>query len=210
MTLHRALILSVFTILILSGCQGTGAMVNFDPQTIPHNPKVAEPSHDDTLRISVSPFTDSRGHQNKIGTRTHFWGGTTNFNAWNGQIGEGMANLAVDYLTQRKWQAALGAEGNLSDVTLSGKVLTLEGHAKSGFGFTDIEVSMKVHFEAKNTSDGSTVRTILGANGTDTVFFFSPKDMQQLTNETAKELFDQLFGDLTVKDRAFHLRSTMQ
>ena len=86
----------------------------------------------------------------------------------------------------------------------------LESHAKSGFGFTDIEVAMKVHFEAKNTSDGSTVRTILGANGTDTVFFFSPGDMQQLTNETAKELFDQLFGDLTVKDRAFHLRSTLQ
>ncbi len=197
-------------LLVLSGCQGKGEMVNFDLEAIPGSPKVVEAYHDDTLHIAVSAFNDSRRQQDKIGKRTHFWGGTTSFNVWNGEIGKGMADLAVQYLTQRKWQAALDSEKDLSDVTLTGKVLKLEGQAKSGFGFTDIEVAMEVRFEAKNTSDGSTVRTILGANGADTVVFFDPKDIQHLTNEVAKELFDQLFRDLTVKDRAFHLRGNLE
>ncbi len=209
MTLHHAMILSLAAAFSFSGCQGKGEMVNFDLQAIQGNPKVVEAYHDDTLRIAVPPFKDSRRQHNKIGKRTHFWGGITNFNAWDGEVGEGMANLAVDYLTQRKWQAAHGSEENLADVTLTGQVLKLEAQAKSGFGFTDIAVAMEVRFEAKNTSDGSTVRTVLGSNGTDSVVFFEPTDVQNLTNEVAKELFDQLFRDLSVKDRAFHLRSNM-
>ncbi|MGB0908794.1 MAG: hypothetical protein ACPGYT_00385 [Nitrospirales bacterium] len=209
MTLHHAMILSLAATFSLSGCQGKGEMVNFDLQAMPGSPKVVEAYHDDTLRIAVASFKDSRGTQDKIGQRTHFWGGTTNFNAWNGEIGQGMTNLAVDYLTQRKWQTALESGENLADVTLSGQVLKLEAKAKSGFGFTDIDVAMQVRFEAKNTNDGSTVRTVLGSNGTDTVVFFDPTDVETLTNDVAKELFDQLFRDLTVKDRAFHLRSTM-
>jgi hypothetical protein len=66
---------------------------------------------------------------------------------------------------------------------------------------------MKVRFEAKNTVDGSTIRMVLGANGTDSVAVFDPKDVEQLTNLVAKDLFRQLFQDLTVKNRAFHLQS---
>ena len=210
MTFHNAIILSCVTAFSLWGCQGTGQTINFDPQALPAGPKAVEAYHDDTLRIAVSPFKDARKQQGKIGRRTHFWGGATNFNAWDGQIGQGMADLAVDYLQQRKWQASHESTENLADVTLSGEVLKLEAQAKSGFGFTDIDVTMEVRFTAKNTIDGSTVRTILGSNGTDTVVFFDPQDVQDLTNDVAKELFDQLFRDLTVKDRAFHLRSELQ
>jgi hypothetical protein len=64
-----------------------------------------------------------------------------------------------------------------------------------------------VGFEAKNTVDGSTVRMVLGANGTDTVATFDPKDVEQLTNLVAKDLFNQLFQDLTVKNKTFQLKS---
>ncbi|WP_447971348.1 hypothetical protein [Nitrospira sp. M1] len=209
MTLHKVCIVFILALCTLPGCQGTGEMVNFNLRPMPSNLHAGEDVHDDTLRIAVSPFQDKRQEQSRIGKRTHFWGGTTQFNAWNGQIGEGMADLAVAYLQQRKWHTTQATEENLSNVILSGEVLKLETQAKSGFGFTDIQVSMQVRFEAKNMSDGSTVRTSLGANGSDTVILFSPKDVETLTSDVAKELFDQLFRDLTVKDRAFHLRSNL-
>jgi len=200
------------TSMLFVGCQGTGQTINFDPHALTFASTKTEAIQEDNLIIVVEPFRDIRPQQQRIGTRTHFWGGTTHFNAWNGKVSEGIANLAIEYLQQRKWRAsgsepvADGANTPI-DVILTGDVLSLEANVKSGFGFTDIAVTMKVRFEAKNTVDGSTIRMVLGANGTDSVAVFDPKDVEQLTNLVAKDLFRQLFQDLTVKNRAFHLQS---
>lgn len=201
--------------LMLGGCQGTGEMHNFNLHALPSSPARSEAFHDDSIKILVQPFQDNRNQTQRLGHRTHFWGGTTQFNAWNGNVGDGMADLAVEYLLQRKWQAARDrptAEGSPppSDVILTGDVLILDANAKSGFGFTDVEVKMKVGFEAKNLSDGSTVRMVLGANGSDRVVTFDPKDVEKLANLVAKDLFNQLFQDLTVKDKAFRLKSEVR
>jgi len=196
----------------LLGCQGTGQTVNFDPHASPSLMK-AEASHDEGLTILVDPFRDQRPQKIRIGSRPHFWGGVTHFNVWNGNVSEGMANLAVEYLKKRKWQAArattseTGTEASPADVILTGDILSFEANAKTGFLFTDIDVQIRVGFEAKNTVDGSTVRMVLGAKGNDTVTIFDSKDVEELTNAVAKDLFNQLFQDLTVKDRAFHLTS---
>jgi len=197
--------------LILSGCQGSGNTVNFDPRALSIHPTRAATVHDDDLTIVVEPFQDARPQQHRLGSRTHLWGGVTHFNAWNGNISEGMANLAVKYLQQRQWQASRGAadptsENTPSDVILTGTVLSLNANAKSGFGFTDITVDMRVRFEAKNQVDGSTVRMVLGGNGSDRVAVFDPKDVERLINLVAKDLYHQLFQDLRVKNNAFQLQ----
>ncbi|MEX2491078.1 MAG: hypothetical protein WD425_04875 [Nitrospirales bacterium] len=206
----RRLVWCLAGMLLLSGCQGTGNTVNFDPRAI-STPNRTGSLHGDGLTILVEPFQDARPQQQRLGSRTHFWGGVTNFSAWNGNISEGMANLAIDYLTQRQWQASLAmadqtGQDSSADVKLTGTVLALNANAKSGFGFTDIVVEMKVRFEAKNKIDGSTVRMVLGANGSDTVAIFDPKDVDRLINLVAMDLYKQLFQDLTVKDKAFHLQ----
>jgi len=194
------------------GCQGTGQTINFDPHVSPSSMK-AEAYHDESLTILVEPFRDERPQKNRIGSRTHLWGGATHFNVWNGNVSEGMANLAVEYLQQRKWQASRSTTsetatmGSPADVILTGEILSLGANAKSGFGFTDVDVQIRVGFEAKNAVDGSTVKMVLGANGSDKVAIFDPKDVERLTNEVAKDLFNQLFQDLTVKNNAFHLKS---
>jgi hypothetical protein len=194
-----------------AGCQGKGQTVNFDPHASPSSLK-AEAYHDDSLTILVEPFRDNRPQKNRIGSRTHFWGGATHFNVWNGNVSEGMANLAMEYLQQRKWQASRsttsepGVVGSPADVILTGDILSFEANAKTGFGFTDIVVKIQVGFEAKNAVDGSSVRMVLGANGTDRVATFDPKDVEKLTNLVAKDLFTQLFQDLTVKNKAFQLK----
>ena len=197
-------------ILLFSGCQGTGNTVNFDPRAI-STPNRATSVHHEDLSILVEPFQDARPQQQRLGARTHLWGGVTNFSAWNGNISEGMANLAIDYLQQQHWQASRATadqtgEASPTDVILTGTVLSLNANAKSGFGFTAITVDMRVRFEAKNKVDGSTIRIILGANGSDTVAMFDPKDVDRLMNLVAKDLYHQLFQDLTVKDKAFHLQ----
>jgi hypothetical protein len=195
-----------------TACQGSGQTINFDPHASPSSMK-AEAYHDDNLTIVVEPFRDTRPNTHRIGSRTHFWGGATHFNVWNGNLSEGMAKLAVEYLQQRGWQASRASTTEPStaespgDVRLTGDILSFDANAKTGFGFTDIAVQIRVAFEAKNAIDGSTVRMVLGANGTDTVATFDQKDMEQLTNLVMKDLFNQLFQDLTVKNKAFHLKS---
>jgi hypothetical protein len=134
------------------------------------------------------------------------WGGVTNFTAWNGQISEGMADLAIEYLQERQWRASKSTAETNSDVIVKGTILSLNANAKSKPGATDITVDMKVRFEAKNKVDGSTVRMVLGANGSDSVAFFAPKDVERLINLVAKDLYQQLFQDLTVKNKAFQIR----
>jgi hypothetical protein len=194
--------------LVLSGCQGSGQTINFDPHALSSQPTRAEAVQGNDLTILVEPFQDARPQQHRLGSRTHFWGGVTHFSAWNGDISEGMANLAIEYLHERQWRAskrtAETTAAPSSDVTLRGTVLSLNANAKSGFGFTDIEVDMKVRFEATNKVDGSTVRMVLGANGSDRNFFFNPKDVERLINLVAKDLYQELFEDLKVKDKAFH------
>ena len=196
--------------LVLSGCQGSGQTVNFEPRALVSQPARVEAVHANELTILVEPFEDARPQQHRLGSRTHMWGGVTRFTAWNGRISEGMANLAIEYLQERQWRASKStAETNAepsSDVTLKGTVLSLNANAKSRPGATDITVDMKVRFEAKNKVDGSTVRMVLGANGSDSVAFFAPKDVERLINLVAKDLYQQLFQDLIVKNKAFQIR----
>ena len=196
--------------LVLSACQGSGQTVNFDPRALASQPTRIEAAHEKDLTILVEPFQDARSQQHRLGSRTHMWGGVTHFTAWDGRISEGMANLAIEYLQERQWRASKStAETNAnpsSDVTLKGTVLSLNANAKSRPGATDITVDMKVRFEAKNKVDGSTVRMVLGANGSDSVAFFAPKDVERLLNLVAKDLYQQLFQDLIVKNKAFQIR----
>ncbi len=207
----RQFLLSIVGSLLLVGCQGGGHTINLEPHALASHSTLTTSVHENDLTILVEPFQDARPQQNRLGSRTHLWGGVTHFNAWDGNISKGMADLAIEYLQQQQWRASRSTTGpvsdNLSDaVTLTGTVLSLQANAKSGFGFTDITVDMRVRFEAKNTVDGSTVRMVLGANGSDSVAAFSPKDVEHLINLVAKDLYKQLFRDLSVKNKAFHLQ----
>ncbi len=208
-SIRTQILLGFLIIFVFTGCQGAGHTVNFEPRALVVHSQSQKATSSEGLAITVEPFQDTRPQQTRLGSRTHLWGGVTHFNAWNGNIGEGMANLAISYLQQQHWKASLASEKDNplpSDVTLMGSVLSLNANAKSGFGFTDIAVDMRVRFEAKNAIDGSTVRMVLGANGSDTVAFFDPKDVERLINLVAKDLYKQLFHDLGVKNKAFHLQ----
>lgn len=209
MTCTARILFALFIVFLCSGCQGKGAVINFNPHALPLESASSDSQYDPTLIIAVAPFKDRQPThtQDGIGSRTHLGGGQTHFTAWNGNIGEGMAQLAVDYLKQRGWNASRASDGKNADVVLSGDVLTFTAQANSGVGFTKTTVELKVKFEAENANDRSTVRMVLGASASDTPVIFDPNDLATLINEVAKDLFNQLFRGLTLKNRAFHIGS---
>ena len=116
------LLLSIISILVFTGCQGTGQTVNFNPHALPSPSPKSTVANEDSVTIVVEPFQDARPQQDRLGSRTHIWGGMTHFNAWNGNISEGMATLAIEYLQQRQWHASQGTDSSTqtnpaSDVT---------------------------------------------------------------------------------------------
>ncbi|RMH33400.1 MAG: hypothetical protein D6690_12275 [Nitrospirae bacterium] len=195
----------------LSGCAGKGEIIDLDLQALPiRNTEYMAPPN--APPIYVLTFEDARPVTDRLGVRTHWGGGLTYFTVWGGEMGKGMASLAVEYLQQRGWQATwlrdkAQADALTKGVILSGRILSFAANAKSRFLATDIDVDVKVAFSARNVIDGSTVRMVLGSNGTETVMVFDPEDVRDLTNEVIQELFEELFQDLVIQDGTLRLRS---
>jgi len=59
---------------------------------------------------------------------------------------------------------------------------------------------------ARNAADGSTTSMSLEGTSTESVFWFEPKDLQNLVNLTLKESLDKLMADTKVEKRALRLR----
>ena len=92
--------------LLLPGCMGTGEVINLNVKPLSTAPREHTDPMNESLVIAVDSFKDGRPDTKRVGVRTHLWGGVTNFNAWNGEIGDGMAKLAVAYLKQAGWNAS--------------------------------------------------------------------------------------------------------
>lgn len=211
---HRISLWVFFLVLlpmIFTGCAGKGEIIDLDLQALPLR-KTQHMAPPNAPPIYVLTFEDARPVTDRLGVRTHLGGGLTYFTVWGGEVGKGMASLAVEYLQQRGWKATwLRDESQAAALTkgviLSGRILSFAANAKSRFFATDIDVDLKVAFSAKNVTDGSTVRMVLGSNGTETVMIFNPEDVRDLANEVVQELFEELFQDLVIQDGMLRLRS---
>ena len=204
--------LSLMALIMLAGCQGAGPMINLHIKAI-ELPSEQRMDSAKNLRILVEAFEDARVSKKVLGTWIHSWGGETPFNAWNGEIGHGIAQVAVDYLRQKGWQASLGESPaastlNNPDVTLSGKILDLQIQTQSGSLSTQINVTAKVEFHATNVVDASTLQLAHGASGTKTVLSFEPEDAEKLVNRVLARTFAQLLEGTNVEGRALRLTSS--
>lgn len=201
--------LSLMALIMLAGCQSAGPMINVHIKAI-ELPSEQMRGAAKNLRILVESFEDARTNKEVLGTWIHSWGRETSFNAWNGEIGQGIAQVAVEYLQQKGWQASLGqsratSSRNNPDVTLSGKILDLQIQAQSGSLSTQIDVTAKVEFHLKNLVDASTLQLAHGASGTKTVLSFEPEDAEELVNRVLARTFAQLLEGTHVEGRALRL-----
>lgn len=208
---RRALLLaSGLGLIVLVGCAGKGEVIPLHVRANDSTgPAMAKESSG--LSVAVTAFEDSRPEKNRLGTRTHFWGGESYFMVPGGKPGEVAAQVVADYLKRKGWRAELVKPGgsiteSSADVTLSGKLLDLSVDAKGKFLETEVSSKSKVVVQALNRADGSTVRMTLNGAGTESVFWFDPEDAQELMNEVLTASLEKLVANTKVENNLLRLK----
>ena len=197
------------SLLVGAGCAGTGKTVYLNLQQKQAAAQYLEP---EPVRIVIETFEDRRLEKNRLGLRTHLWGGVTYFNVVGEQPGDVIAQALVDRLNTRGWKdrawtvrvASSGAVTNLNDadIVISGQLLDFSANAKSRLFSTVVNTSSKMVITARNLGDQSTTtRGVEGAQR-DTVVWFSEDDVQQLLAATLKDSIDRYLDDTTIEQKA--------
>ena len=189
-----------------AACGGSGQTFYLDvlPQQQPV--QQAEP---EGLKIVIEPFEDRRADKNRIGMRTHLWGGTTHFNVVGEKPGQVYANALADRLRaagwlNRSWDVRVAPAGSTpnADIVISGQIFEFAANAKSRMFSTYLTTSNKLTITARNNVDrSSTSRSLEGAQS-DTVVWFSEDDLKRLMTATVKDTIDRYLADTTISQRA--------
>ena len=204
---------SIIGLLALTGCAAKGEVVYLEIQAVPAAPLSAKQQGEqrEEIKVAVEVFEDQRPEKNHLGVRTHIWGGVTYFNVIGGKEGDVVAQVVADHLKQKGWRVWVRRHGSPTpegdpDVVLTGQVQEFSAHAKSRFFSTELTAKSKLAVLARNAADGSTTSMSLEGTSTESVFWFEPKDLQNLVNLTLKESLDKLMADTKVEKRALRLR----
>ena len=197
------------SLLMGTGCTGTGKTFYLDLQQEQAAAPYMEP---EPVRIVIEPFEDRRLEKNRLGLRTHLWGGVTYFNVAGERPGDVVAQALADRLKTRGWKnrawtvrvASSGAATNLNDadIVISGQILDFAANAKSRIFSTVVTTSSKMVISARNLGDQSaTIRNVEGSQR-DTVVWFGEDDVQQLLAATLKDSIDRYLADTTIEQKA--------
>ncbi len=193
-------------LLTSAGCGGTGQTFYLDviPKPQPGPLVEAEP-----VKIVVEPFEDRRVEKNRVGMRTHLWGGFTYFNVAGEKPGEVYAQALADRLKakgwqDRSWNVRVAPAGSVTDadIVISGQIFEFAAHAKSRFFSTHLTASNKLAIVARNKADGSSTSRSLEGAQSDTVIWFGEDDVRQLLAATIKDTLDRYLSDTTIAQRA--------
>jgi len=189
-----------------SGCGGTGETVYFD--VVP-KPKPGPLVEGDPVMVVIQPFEDRRVEKNRVGVRTHLWGGVTNFNVAGDKPGEVYAQALAEQLRARGWQnhswnVRVAPAGTVpdADIVISGQIFEFTANAKSRLFSTFLTSSNRLTISAQNKVDGSSTSRSLEGSQTDTVFWFGDEDVQRLLTATIKDTIERYISDTTISQRA--------
>ena len=201
------------SLLMGTGCGGTGKTVNLDLQ---QKHEASQFMETEPVRIVIESFEDRRPDKNRLGLRTHLWGGATYFNVAGGRPGDMIAQVLADRLKTRGWKdrawavqvtpSGLTTNPNNADIVISGQLLDFSANAKSRLFSTVVTTGSKLVVTARNLVDqSSTTRSIEGAQR-ETLFWFSEDDVQKLLAATLKDDIDRYLAETTIEHNT--LRST--
>lgn len=200
-----AMVLSL-GLLASSGCGGSGQTFYLDVLPKQQPAQMADP---ETVKIVIEPFEDRRVEKNRIGMRTHLWGGTTYFNVAGEKPGQVYAQALADRLQARGWQdrawnvkvASAGSSPD-ADIVISGQIFEFAANAKSRLFSTYITTSNKLTITARNNVDRSSTNRSIEGSQSDTVVWFAEDDVKQLMAATIKDTLDRYLSDTTILQRA--------
>ncbi|HET9575573.1 MAG TPA: hypothetical protein VFP04_04175, partial [Nitrospira sp.] len=188
------------------GCGGSGQTFYLDVLPKQQPAQTADP---ETVKIVIEPFEDRRVEKNRIGMRTHLWGGTTYFNVAGEKPGQVYAQALAERLQARGWQdrawnvkvASAGSSPD-ADIVISGQIFEFAANAKSRLFSTYITTSNKLTITARNNVDRSSTNRSIEGSQSDTVVWFAEDDVKQLMAVTIKDTLDRYLSDTTILQRA--------
>lgn len=200
-----AMVLSL-GLLASSGCGGSGQTFYLDVLPKQQPAQTADP---ETVKIVIEPFEDRRVEKNRIGMRTHLWGGTTYFNVAGEKPGQVYAQALAERLQARGWQdrawnvkvASAGSSPD-ADIVISGQIFEFAANAKSRLFSTYLTTSNKLTITARNNVDRSSTNRSIEGSQSDTVVWFAEDDVKQLMAATIKDTLDRYLSDTTILQRA--------
>lgn len=190
---------------LVIGCAGPGERIDL---------KIPAPVADKAVAaigsasIAIQPFDDQRTDRLHIGTRHHLWGGESRFSFPSGTPGEATAKAFADYL-KGKGLNAFVAQGNVaaeSDISVTGKIVSLSVDATSAIGQTTLNAKSQMVVQVSNHADGSQVRETLTSAGSNQVFWFDQEDAQELLNELYSKNFEKFVTDTKLDGKILKLR----
>ena len=190
--------------LLLAGCAGTGKTIPLNIQALPSVRTLNQNFQD--IKVVVERFEEGP-EAGRLGVRTHLGGGETVFTAQGGKVGEVVAQVVAENLKTMGFQiwvkkSAASEVPAKPDITITGQVQQLSVQARSRFFSTKMTAKVQVVIQAANASDRSTVRLNLDGAREDAVFWFEPREAQELVNRLLKENMDRVLADIRVQDRA--------
>ena len=189
-----------------AGCGGSGETIHL--HVLPQQQPVqkAEP---EGLKIVIEPFEDRRADKQRIGMRTHLWGGTTHFNVSGEKPGMLYAQALADRLRasgwlDRSWDVRVAPVGSMPnpDIVIGGQIFEFAANAKSRMFSTYLTTSNKLTITARNNVDHSSTSRSLESAQSDTVVWFSEDDVKRLLTVTVKDTIDRYMADTTISQRA--------
>ena len=198
--------------LALTGCAAKGERVDISipppPASSVSQSAVTVAQSKVGLRVVVSPFEDARSDRMHLGSRSHFWGGTSYFDLPKTTVGEAVAKALVEQLNRRGWQASLAGQNGAAqpDATISGSIRDLSVTAVSRFFHTEIAVKNTLMMRVANHSDESSIQERVLGSGSNDVFWFDPEDAEQLVNEVLEKNIEKFVADTKVDGRAVRLK----
>lgn len=191
--------------LTVAGCAGKGEFRYLDLHT---KQPAAQSAEMEPVKIVIEPFEDRRLEKSRVGMRSHLWGGVTYFNVAGERPGDVIAQTLADRLKargwrERAWNVRVSPAGSVTDadIVISGQVHEFSANAKSRVFSTAISTNSRWTIQAQNLADKSTTtRNVEGAQS-QTVFWFSENDVQELLAATLKDGIDRLIADTMIEQK---------
>ncbi|CUS36784.1 YajG family lipoprotein [Candidatus Nitrospira nitrificans] len=202
----RVLGCAIMMATMLAGCRGTGEVRYLD---LREKPPMVQVTDIEPVKIAIEPFDDRRGDKSRVGTRSHLWGGTTQFDVLGDRPAGAITQRLADRLRTRGWRdrvwnvrVAPAGSAAEADIVISGQVQDFSATVKSRVFSTVIDTTSRFTIQARNLVDRSTtIRTIEGGRSR-TVFWFNEDDVREQLAATLKDGLDRLIVDTTIDNKA--------
>jgi uncharacterized protein YggU (UPF0235/DUF167 family) len=195
--------------LALLACGGPGQTIPFSVSAESAQAPAKVPS---SLKIAVVPFADMRTEMATIGRWQHYVETRVDqLVPAHGSAADQITEFVAEYLTRAGFQVIRVKPGETvpsgsADAILTGQIESYWNEAVAKFFHTKLETKNRLRITVSNTSDSSTVDSVVDGQDTSKEVFFDLTDLEQLNSSVLGESVSRFLASVIVVDRSLKAR----